>query len=147
MATYTSTVFANQQPKAVHTGNMEVQGSITFPAASSAGDVAFLCKIPYGARIIDIKEYHTTGATAQGVSIGLARGFETGGGASLSCYMSGLTQATQQRLNWTTLPSRVSGSASDPLSFGILAAKVESGSGTTSLKINFSVEFRVDEPA
>jgi hypothetical protein len=147
MATYTSTIYANQQPKANHTGNHEVQGTITFPAASSAGDVAFLCKIPYGARIIDIKEYHTTGATAQVVSVGLARGYEDGGGSSLSCYLSQKTQGTEQRLTWAALPSRVSGSASDPLSFGILAAKVESGSATTSLKINFSVEYRIDEPA
>src|SRR5438128_1841872 len=73
LATYTSTVWANQQPKGIHVGDMSTSGQILWGATSTVGDVAFLCKIPHGAVIADFMEDHTTGATAQGIKFGFDR--------------------------------------------------------------------------
>jgi hypothetical protein len=145
MATYTSTVFS-AQPKAFMDGRLNsVGGSITLPAASSVGDVVFLCRIPHGAQVIDFWEDHTTGATAQGLDFGFAKGGAAGGAASLSALISGGAQATKNRLNVLGRVAAVSVSDNDPQRWGILAAKVASGSATTSLKVNFSVLYRTDD--
>lgn len=145
MATYTCTTF-NNVPKAPHTGVQNISGVISLGAtASSAGDVIFLAKLPNGAVPVDLLEYHTTGATAQALSFGLAKGHSNGGGASLSCYLASGAQATSNRLSLAGAPlSVVSLSATEPLTYGILAAKVESGSATTSLQLNWSFSYRVD---
>lgn len=144
MATYTSTTFANNQPKAVHAGNQSVSGSFTFPVASSAGDVVFLCKIPHGATIVDLIEDHTTGATATGVSFGLASGGPAGS-ATLSCFIAAGAIATVNRMS--ALGGRnlvVSCSDSDPNRYGILSASPASGTQTTSLIINWTLIYRMD---
>lgn len=144
MATYTATTFANWQPKDNTTGVQAVRGTITLPAASSVGDVVFLAKIPHGALPVDLIEDHSTGATAQGVSFGLASG-GPGGSATFSCYIASGAQATKNRLSVLGLPAAVSCSDGDPNRYGILAAKVESGSATTSLVINFAFSYLTDE--
>ena len=144
MATYTSTVFANNQPKAVHVGVNSVSGSINLGAtASSVGDIIFLAKIPNGAKFSYIEEDHTTGAAAQGISFGYASGGPAGS-ATFSMFIASGAQATINRRNVLGIPADCSLSANDPNSFGILACKVESGTATTSLIVNFLVSYRMD---
>lgn len=144
MATYTSTVFANQQPKAVHVGVNSVSGSINLGAtASSVGDVIFLAKIPNGAKFVSIEEDHTTGGTAQGISFGYASGGPAGS-ATFSAFIASGAQATLNRKNVLGLPADCSLSANDPNSFGILACKIDSGTATTSLIVNFVFNYRMD---
>lgn len=144
MATYTASTFVNNQPKSVHVGTNSVSGQYNFGAtASSVGDVIFLAKIPNGAKFVNIEEDHSTGATAQGVSFGLASG-GPGGSATYSCFIASGAQATVNRRNVLGIPENVSLSANDPNSYGILAAKVESGSATAALIINFNFSYRLD---
>lgn len=146
VATYTSTTFANVQPKNLVSGDQSVSGQVAWTATSTVGDVAFLCKIPAGAVVVDIIEDHTTGATAQGLSFGLASG-GPGGSATFSCYIASGAQATMNRRS--VLGSQtivVSLSANDPTGYGIVACKVESGTTTTSLIVNFTVIYRMDGP-
>ena len=144
MATYTATMFANT-PKAIHIGDNSISGQFKFPAASSVGDVVFLAKVPHGATIVGIEEDHTTGATAQAVSFGFARGAASGGGGNASCLIASGAQATVNRGNVLGLPVTVSVSDTDPLRYAELVAKVESGSATTSLIINLrALVYRTD---
>src|SRR3569623_1197888 len=146
MATYTCTTF-NNPAKAVHVGVNSVSGNFNLGAtASSVGDVIILAKLPVGARFVSIEEDHSTGATAQALSFGLASG-GPGGSATVSCYIASGAQATANRKNVLGLPADVSLSANDANGYGILAAKVESGSATTSLIVNFVFNYRIDGPA
>lgn len=145
MATYTSTVFANE-PKAPHTGVQVVRGQYNFGAtASSTGDVVFLAKIPHGATIVDFMENHTTGATTQPVSFGMALGGAAGGGASFSAFIASGTQAAVNRLSVLGIPLTVSVSDNRTERWAPLAAKVEGGSATTSLIINFVCTYHMDQ--
>lgn len=147
MATYTSTVFAGYQPKDIEKGVVSVNGSINLGAtASSAGDILFLAKIPNGARPLELIVDHTTGATTQVLDYGLSSGGPAGSATS-SCFISGGAQASKLRLSVLGLPALVSLSDNDPLSYGILAAKVVSGSATTSLIVNFAFLYSMDGPA
>jgi hypothetical protein len=143
MATYTCTTF-NAPAKVNHTGVQSVSGSVAATAASSVGDVFFLAKIPHGAKFVSIEADHTTGATAQGLSYGLATGGTSGGGASFSAFIASGAQATALRKNVLGVPADVSVSDSSVVRYGILAAKVESGSNTTSLIVNFVFNYRLD---
>ena len=146
MATYTSTIFANMQPKQGHIGNQSVGGFFSMGAtASSAGDVIFLAKVPNGAVVYDLIEEHTSGSTALGISFGLASGGPAGS-ATLSCFIAAGAQATFNRRTvlgiadgWT-----VSVSDNDPNRYGIICASPTSGTQTTSLKINFVCMYRAD---
>ena len=97
VATYTSTVF-NNMPKGVHAGNMSVSGQLLWGATSTVGDIGFLCRVPHGARIVDLAELHSTGATAQALSFGFDRGIAAGGGANYSCLIASGAQATMNRM-------------------------------------------------
>lgn len=147
MATYTSTTFANNQPKGVHAGNQSVSGQINLGAtACSVGDVLFLAKIPNGAMIVDIIVDHTTGATATGVKYGLASGGPAGS-ATFSGLIATLAIATKGRTSVMGVPPVISISANDPTGYGIFAAKVGSGTMTTSLIVNFTLIYRMDGPS
>lgn len=145
MATYTSTVFANQNAKGEHVGVQVVRGQFnTGATASSAGDIVFLAKIPHGAQIVDLVADHTSGSTALGISYGLASGGPAGS-ATFSCYVASGAQATKLRLSVLGLPAIISCSDNDPNRYGILSAKlVEAGTGTTSTIINFILTFTND---
>lgn len=142
MATYTCTTF-NAQPKSVHAGVNSVSGSVTIGPASSVGDIVFLAKLPHGAKYVNIQADHTSGAAALGVDYGLQTG-GPGGAASISCYISAGATNTILTKNVAGVPADVSNSDTDPNRFGILAAKVASGSMTASLIINFIFSYRVD---
>lgn len=147
MATYTSSVYNNNQPKYVYAGDQSVSGQINMGAtASSNGDILFLAKLPQGAVVVEIIESHTTGATTQALSFGLGSGGAAGGGASYSAFIASGAQATQNRLSVQGPPITVSVSDNDTQRWAALTAKVESGTATTSLIVNFTVLYRVDGP-
>lgn len=142
MATYTCTTF-NAQPKQVHAGVNSVSGVVTIGPASSVGDIVFLAKVPHGAKYVHIQADHTSGAAAMGVDYGLSTG-GPGGAATLSCYISAGATNTVLTKNVAGIPADVSNSDTDPNRFGILSAKVASGSMTVSLQIAFVFTYRVD---
>lgn len=146
VATYTSTTFANNQPKGVHVGNMSISGQLVWGATSTVGDVGFLCKIPAGAMVVDMVVDHTTGATTQVLDYGLASGGPAGS-ATFSCFVAGLAQGTIGRRNVLGGVLVVSLSANDPTGYGIFACKVASGSTTTSLFVNYTITYRMDGPS
>lgn len=147
MATYTTTTFANNPAKAVHIGQMSVSGQYNQGStASSNGDVIFLCKLPQGAIVTEVKEDHTTGATTQALSFGLATGGAAGGGASYSAFIASGAQATINRINVLGPTFAASVSDLDPNRYAVFAAKVESGTATTSLIINWVLNYRIDQP-
>lgn len=143
MATYTCTTF-NSLPKYNHTGVQSVSGSVMATAASSVGDVFFLAKIPHGAKFVSLQCDHSTGATAQGISYGLATGGAAGGGANLSLYVASGAQATILTKNVLGVPIDVSVSDLSADRYGVLSARVESGTATTSLIVNFLYSYRMD---
>lgn len=145
MATYTASLMANT-PKAVHAGVNAISVSYNGGAnTTSAGDVIWLAKIPHGARILDVIEDHSTGATSSALSLGLATGGAAGGGASLSAFIASGAQATKNRLSVLGIPPLVSVSDADPNRYGILAAKTtEAGTATTSLILNVTVLYSTD---
>lgn len=143
-ATYTCTTW-NNVPKAVHVGTVSVSGNLMWTATSTVADIGYLAKIPHGAKIVDFVEDHSTGATAQGLSFGFDRGIAAGGGANLSILIASGAQATKNRLSVIGLPPTISVSDLDPNKWVTLCAKVESGTTTTSLLINFTITYRTDE--
>lgn len=152
LATYTSTVYKNNVAKSHHIGNMTQSGQVVWTATSTVGDIGFLCKVPHGAKIVDCFEFHSTGATAQGISIGFGSGIAAGGGANLSCLIASGAQATMNRMSLAASPRTgnapviISVSDLDPNRYATLQAKVESGTTTTSLFVNFSITYRIDGP-
>lgn len=146
MATYSASVM-NNQPRRVHAGVNGVWGTFQMPGttATSAGDIIFLAKIPNGARIIGVACDHSSGSTALGVSYGLALGTTAGGGASYSAFVSSGAQATNLVALAGSLPFTISCSDNDPNRYGIFSAKVESGTMTTSVLMNFRVTYEVDQ--
>jgi hypothetical protein len=145
MATYSSSLMANT-PKAAHIGTNTIVVSYNGGAqTTSAGDIIHLAKIPHGARIVEVIEDHSTGATANSLSLGLATGGAAGGGASYSMLLSAVAQATKNRLGVIGIPPLVSVSDGDPNRYGILAAKcTETGTATTSLILNVTVMYVTD---
>jgi len=157
--TYTCTIAKNQVPKAYQVGDQSVSGYImesggTNAGISTVGDILILCKIPHGARIVDFWEYHSTGATAQGLQFGLSKGVAASGGAGLSCLLASSAQATMNRFNvtnWKAVagaigPPVVSISDADTTRFALLQAQIVSGTTTTSLKVWFNIIYRMDGP-
>jgi len=145
MATYSSSVMA-AQPRRVHAASNTVHGQFNMGAtASSNGDVIHLAKIPNGAVITGVNTDHSTGATAQALSYGLANGGTAGGVSTLSAFIASGAQATNLQAAAGTLPYTISLSDNDTLGYAIFAAKVESGTATTSLIVNFRVAYHVDQ--
>jgi hypothetical protein len=145
MTTYSASLMANT-PKAIHSGVNAI--AVTYSgggATGSAGDIIHLAKIPHGARIIEVIEDHSTGATAHTISLGMATGGAAGGGASFSMLLSAVAQAAKNRLGVLGIPPVVSVSDGDPNRYGILAAKVaETGTGTVNLVLNVVVMYTTD---
>ena len=148
LATYTCTVYKNNSPKYLQEGVCEVNGQIMWTATSTVGDVAFLAKVPHGAKIVDLKEYHTTGASTQVLEFGFSKGVAAGGGGSISVLISNGAQATRNSMlmNRAAFPLQISMSDLDPVRYCILQAQVVSGTTTTSLIVNFSLQYRFDGP-
>lgn len=150
MTTYTSTVYANNQAVQVHKGEVTVSGQWVGTSATTDADVVFLAKIPHGAIVVEFAVDHSATVTTYAVDYGLAKGAASDGGASLSCFVSALANATISRKNLQftdgTDKIQVSCSASDSGHFGIFAAKIGTNTSTTNAPIiNFSITYRNDE--
>jgi hypothetical protein len=153
-ATYTSTVFKHNAAKNIHIGTQTVSGQLAWGATSTVGDVGFLARVPHGAKIVDFIEYHTTGATAQALSFGFDRGVVAGGAGNASVLLGSAAQATANRVGAGLFTDAVGGNAplqlslsdTDPNRYAILTAKIESGTTTTSLFVNFILSYRMDGP-
>lgn len=143
MATLTSTVFANNVPKYRHGGDLSISGQFNSGAtAVASGDIVFLAKIPAGATIVDVIEDHSTGATGYAVSFGMT----VNSSSTYSCFIASGAQATVNRRSVVGLPFHVSTSDDAAANYGILVAKSEASTTTTSLFINFTVIYRMDGP-
>ena len=140
VATLTSSVFANNPPRDLHSGLQAVYGSIN-TATRTIGDIIFLAKLPNGAQVLEILESHSTAETSLGISFGLAKGTETGGGASHSAFMANSDANVVNRYAKVEIPIKVSLSASDITGYGIFCAKIGAGTATTSFQINFTVTY------
>jgi hypothetical protein len=152
LATYTSTVYDNT-PKFHHVGLVKQRGQVKWTAAGSVGDVLFACKVPHGAEIIDFYEYHTNGQTAAVLDWGFTKGIAAGGGANISCLVSGGAVATMNRMSLAASPNTGKGgltislSDTDPIRFTSLAAKAISGTFTITVVANFCLTYSFDGPA
>ncbi len=145
MATYSSSVMANQ-PRRVHVDVNVVHGQVNLGATTdSVGDIIHLAKIPNGAVVTDVRTDHSTGATATGVSYGLQNGGTAGGVTTYSAFIASGAQATNLFAAAGVLPYTISLSDNDTLGYAILTAKVESGTATTSLIVNFRLSYHVDQ--
>ena len=149
VATYTSTVFANNQPKRVHAGEVTVSGQWVAAAAATVGDVVWLAKIPHGAIVTEFAVNHSATVTTFAVDYGLASGVKAGGGAQLSIFATALAKATIIRKNLQNVTGtdnvQISCSVSDPGRYGIFAAKIGTNSATNLPIINFSITYRNDD--
>jgi hypothetical protein len=144
-ATYTSTTFANTQPKGPHVGNISQGGvALTGSTKPQTGDVIFLCKVPNGAVIYDVIEDHSCLDTVA-LSFGLATG-GPGGAATYSAFIASGAKGTFNRRSVLNLGNgwTVSVSDLDPNRYGIFACLVESGSYTGTVSINWTVMYRMD---
>jgi hypothetical protein len=145
MATYSSSVMS-AQPRRDHAAGNHVHGQFNLGATvTSVGDTIQLAKIPPGAVVVNVQCDHSTGATAQALSYGLSNGTTAGGGASYSAFVASGAQAANLVAAAGTLPFTISLSDNDTLGYGVFAAKVESGTSTTSLIVNFRVTYHVDQ--
>jgi len=143
MATFPSTTFANFQPRFQHEGVTPVVGTANSSDSTqtkpSTGDVVFLCKIPHGAVILDLRVEHSALDTVA-ISYGLASGGPAGS-ATFSGFVASLAKSTISRMSVlnTSQGYTVSVSDNDPNRYGILSAKFESGSYTNTVTINWQV--------
>ena len=144
MATYTTTTYANNQPKAVHVGVNNVSGIYLITAASSVGDTVLLAKLPQGAAIVDSWIQTSNGATGTGIQVGLQFGGAAGGGASLAALFTEASTGAVRRYDLNGLPPVVSVSDAHPERFAAAIATVQSGTMTTSLQIIFSISYKMD---
>jgi len=148
VATYTCSVY-NNVPKFQHVGNVTVSGKLVH--SGTVGDILFLAKIPQGAQIVDFYEYHSNGQTAAAYSFGFDRGIAAGGGGNASCLISSGAVATMNRMSLaaspTGAPVTLSVSDTDPLRYGVLQAKAESGTFTISVSVGWALIYRFDGPA
>jgi hypothetical protein len=137
----------NNTPKQHYNANDTISGSVMWGAASTVGDVVFLCKVPHGAKIVDFSERHSTGATGAGLSFGFDKGVVAGGGGNASILISGGAQAQRNSWNFAGGPLTISLSDLDPVRYATLIAKLESGTTTTSTFIEqFMLTYRTDGP-
>lgn len=146
MATVTRTAslaVAGVQPKALHAGVNVVSGTWNDPgtlSASGSGLVLF-CKVPVGAKIVDLVEYHSTGATSQVLNIGLRHGASASFAAS--AILGAAAQATVNA-GAATLPIDVTGEDTANERFKYVTISRQSGTATTSLKVRMSIMFTLD---
>jgi hypothetical protein len=147
-ATYTATSYATA--KQVFTGLNVVRGQAKWTAAGSVTDVIFLAKVPHGARIVDFYEYHTNGETAAVLDFGFTKGIAAGGGANMSCLVSGGAVATMNRMSLAAAPGNapitISLSDADPIKYTSLACKAISGTFTITVVVNFMLSYHFDGP-
>lgn len=145
VATYTSTVYLNNQAVSTVTGNTSRSGRMQWTAAGTVGDILFMQKVPHGARIVDFAEYHTSGQTAAAISFGFDRGIAAGGAGNASVLLASGAIATTNRMTLANMPIQISLSDNDPVRYAVLIGKAESGTFTITVSVNWSLTYRMDE--
>ncbi len=155
MATFTSSVFKSNTAKLDVIGDQSVSGQLLLTAATSAGDIGFLAKVPHGAKIVDFYEFHTAASTAGSnlaISFGFNTGIAAGGGGNLSCLIASGAGATMNRMSLAASPEGGNGRVNISLSdlainrYAVLTGLIESATGTTSVFVNFCLTYRLDGP-
>lgn len=139
MATLTSTAAAAAIPaRSVHAGlqSKSVQYNSGATAISDSATTIFMVKVPNGATIVEVSEYHTTGAATCPVDLGVQ--------GSLALFNSAGTKATVNRAS-TGIPYKVSLSDDATNQFVYVTATPTSGTSTTSFKCDLTVMYNVDE--
>ena len=136
-ATQTATSMANPA-RSLPTGLISKTISFNSGATSVSGaSVVQLCKIPHGATITDLVQYHTTGADSCPVDIGISSD-------NASTFASQSTQAAVSRAT-KGIPYRVSKSDDAADQFDILTVTATPGTATASFKIDLTVYYSMDE--
>lgn len=145
VSTYTCSTFSNV-PKSRVYGSSRQSGKMVH--SGTVGDILFLCKIPHGAKIVDLQEYHSSGQTAAAYSFGFDRGVAAGGAGNASCLISSGAIATMNRLSFAASPNadtvQISLSDTDPVRYAVLQAKAESGTFTISVSLTWAVTYVVE---
>ncbi len=139
MATLTATAAASTvQPRNVHAGlnSVSVQYNSSATALSDSATTVLMCKVPNGATIVDVLEYHTTGAATCPTDLGIQ--------GSLAAFNSAGTKATVNRAS-TGVPYKVSLSDDATNQFVYVTATPTHGTSTTSFKCNLSVVYAMDD--
>lgn len=139
MATRTaSTATQGAQPLAIEKGlNTKVikynSGSDSFDASATT---VLLAKIPHGATVVNVREYHTTGASAAPMDVGI--------GSSPSAFISAGAQGLVNRASKGIIDYTVSVSADSAVQYEYLTATITPTSATASVKISVAVDYLAD---
>ena len=137
MATATQTSTAMSRPARDGVGLLQKTVSFNSGAVSMSGaSVIELCKIPFGATIIDIQGITSTGAASCPIDIGI--------GSGVSDFVSQATQGTRWQAT-KGLPYRVTGSDDAVNKYLILKGTTTAGTSTASVKVDVTVFYTMDE--
>jgi hypothetical protein len=146
MATLTASLAASQGVvRAVHAGVNSISGSYNSGASSlsaSGSSIVLLCKLPTSATVLEVIEYHSSGATTSPLNIGIRDGATTS--MSVSVLFAAVTQGAVNRAELQADGPGLFLSATDAENFKYVIASRDGGSVTTSLKVNFTVLYTMD---
>lgn len=137
MPTATQTSTAMSRPARDGIGLVSKTVSFNSGTTSCSGaSVIELIKIPFGATILDITGYHSTGAGSAPLDLG-----------GLTNASDFVTQATQGAVWRPTkgLPYRVTGSDDTTNKYLTLKGTITPGTSTASVKIDVTVFYTLDE--
>ena len=139
MATATQTATSMSRPaRSLPSGVISKTISFNSGTTSVSGaSVIEMCNIPNKATILDIVQYHTTGAASCPVDIGMK-------GDTASTFASAATQAAVSRAT-QGIPYRVSKSDDAANQFDTLTVTATPGTATASFKIDLTVLYTMDE--
>ena len=138
MATLTASAAASgRSPRAVHAGvnSLTVRYNSGSTEISPSATTIYMAKIPHGATIIDVIDYHTAGSATCPADIGVV--------GSLAEFVSAATLGAVTRAA-LGVPYTVSVSA-DTAQYRVVTATVTPGTATASVKINLTVLYTMDE--
>jgi hypothetical protein len=147
MATLTASLAASQGVvRAVHAGVNSISGSYNSGSSvlsASGQSIVLLCKIPTGATVLEVIEYHSSGADTSPLNIGIRDGVTTS--MSVSVLFSAVTQGAVNRAELQADgPGLFLSAGTSTERFKYLIASRDGGSLTTSLKVNFTVLYTMD---
>lgn len=137
MATATQTSTAMSRPAKDGIGLISKTISFNSGTVSCSGaSVIELCKIPFGATIIEVNGYTSTGAASAPIDVG--------GLTNASDFVSQATQGAVWRAT-KGLPYRVTGSDDAVNKYLTLKGTITPGTSTASVKIDVTVVYTMDE--
>jgi len=140
-ATLTSTAAASGvPPRAVLAGLNSLSVQFDSGATSLSGaSTVYMAKIPSGATIVDVIQYHSSGAATCPMDIGISNA--TG---SLSAFASQATQGTATHAE-KGVPYDVDASQTVTAGYEILKCTTTAGTETANVKINLTVLYTMDK--